>query len=68
MKLKDVTLAPNNKMRLTNVIYQANLNIQNDLSFFVYQLNNPRTFPGIIYQNRKIGGNCLIFSNGRNKL
>ena len=26
---------------------------------------NPRIFPGLIYQNRKIDRNCLIFSNGK---
>ena len=56
-------------MRLTNVVYQANLNVQIDLNCLVHQLNNvrynPRTFSGLIYQNRKIGGNCLIFSNGK---
>ena len=52
-------------MRLTNVVYQANLNVQIYLNCLVHQLNNynPRTFSGLIYQNRKIGGNCLIFSN-----
>lgn len=57
------------KMRLTNVVFQANLNVKFNLDVLVHQLNNvrydPRTFPGIIYQNRKIGGNCLIFSNGK---
>ena len=56
-------------MRLTNVVYQANLIVQIDLKCLVHQLNNvrynPRTFSGLIYQNRKIGGNCLIFSNGK---
>ena len=56
-------------MRLTNVVYQANLNVQIDLNCLVHQLNNvrynPRIFPGLIYQNRKIGGNCVIFSNGK---
>lgn len=56
-------------MRLTNVVYQANLNVTFNLNNLVYQLNNvrydPMNFPGIIYQNRKIGGNCLIFSNGK---
>ena len=56
-------------MRLTNVVYQANLNVQIDLKCLVHQLNNvrynPHTFSGLIYQNRKIGGNCLIFSNGK---
>lgn len=57
------------KMRLTNVVFQANFNVKFNLDVLVHQLNNvrydPRTFPGIIYQNRKIGGNCLIFSNGK---
>ena len=69
MTLKVVTRTLNNKMRLTNVVYQANLNVKIDLSCLVHQLNNvrynPRIFPGLIYQNRKIGGNCLIFSNGK---
>ena len=69
MTLKVVTRTHNNKMRLTNVVYQANLNVKIDLSCLVHQFNNvrynPRIFPGLIYQNRKIGGNCLIFSNGK---
>ena len=69
MTLKVVNRTNNNKMRLTNVVYQANLNVKIDLSCLVHQLHNvrynPRIFPGLIYQNRKIGGNCLIFSNGK---
>lgn len=26
---------------------------------------DPLKFPGVIFQHRKIGGNCLIFSNGK---
>lgn len=56
-------------MRLTNVVYQGEMNCVLNLNFLTQQLinvrYNPRSFPGVIYQNRKIGGNCLIFSNGK---
>lgn len=56
-------------MRLTNVVYQGEMNCVLNLNFLTQQLINvrysPRSFPGVIYQNRKIGGNCLIFSNGK---
>ena len=38
MTLKVVTRTHNNKMRLTNVVYQANLNVKIDLSCLVHQL------------------------------
>ena len=56
-------------MKLTNVVYQGDMNCEINLKDLTQNLTNirydPRTFPGVIYQNRKIGGNCLIFSNGK---
>ena len=52
-------------MKLTNVVYQGEMNCEINLKDLTQNLTNirydPRTFPGVIYQNRKIGGNCLIF-------
>lgn len=56
-------------MRLTNVVYQGEMNCVLNLNFLTQQLinvrYNPMSFPGVIYQNRKIGENCLIFSIGK---
>lgn len=53
------------KMKLTNVVYQGEMNCSLNLNLLAQQLinvrYNPSSFPGVIYQNRKIGGNCLIF-------
>ena len=55
-------------MHLTNVICSANLGCTIHLREACYQLTNtrydPAHFPGLIWQHRKIGGNCLVFSNG----
>lgn len=41
---------------------------QIDLKALCYRLTNvryhPKRFPGLIWQHRKIGGNCILFSNG----
>lgn len=56
-------------MRLTNVVYQGEMNCVINLKQLTTQLVNvrydPLKFPGVIFQHRKIGGNCLIFSNGK---
>lgn len=57
-----------NKMKVTNVVYSAHLGCSIDLSQLCYRISNvrydPRKFPGLIWQHRRIGGNCLVFSNG----
>ena len=56
-------------MQLTNVVVQANLGCAFDLRDITLKLNNarfnPRSFSALIWQHRKIGGNCLLFSNGK---
>lgn len=56
-------------MRLTNVVYQGEMNCVINLKQLTTQLVNvrydPLKFPGFFFQHRKIGGNCLIFSNGK---
>ncbi len=56
-------------MRITNVVYMADLKCQFDLTDLTGRLTNvryqPSRFPGIVWQDRHIGGNCLIFSNGK---
>ena len=56
-------------MRLTNVVVHANLGCSFSLRDLANQLTNvrydPRKFSALIWQHRKIGGNCLLFSNGK---
>ena len=55
-------------MKITNVVFSAQLCCPIDLMELCQRLWNaryePRTFPGLIWQHRTIGGNCLVFSNG----
>lgn len=56
-------------MRLTNVVVQGDLGCNIDLRELTYKLGDvrydPRKFPAVIWQHRKIGGNALVFSNGK---
>lgn len=56
-------------MRLTNVVVQGDLGFNICLRELTYKLANvryvPRKFPAVIWQHRKIGGNALVFSNGK---
>jgi TATA-box binding protein (TBP) (component of TFIID and TFIIIB) len=56
-------------MRLTNVVVQADLGCTLDLSVLAYRLTNtrydPKVFSGVVWQHRKTGENCLMFSNGK---
>lgn len=55
-------------MKITNVVYSAHLRCPIDLRDLCQRLSNvrygPKTFPGLIWQHKVIGGNCLVFSNG----
>lgn len=55
-------------MIITNVVCSANLGCSINLRHLCYRIANarfdPRTFPGLIWQHKTIGGNCLVFSNG----
>ena len=55
-------------MKITNVVYSAHLGCPVDLSRMCGLLWNTRydpiMFPGLIWQHRTIGGNCLVFANG----
>ncbi|XP_045215099.2 uncharacterized protein LOC123565296 [Mercenaria mercenaria] len=55
-------------MIITNVVFSAHLDCAIDLRRLCYRISNarydPRTFPGLIWQHKTIGGNCLVFSNG----
>ena len=54
-------------MIITIAVYSAQLNYPIDLRQLCYEITNarydPARFPGL-WQHRKIGGNCLVFSNG----
>lgn len=56
-------------MYMTNVVYVADLKCQFNLSKLTKQLTDvrydPKRFPGLIWQHKRIGGNCLLFSNGK---
>jgi transcription initiation factor TFIID TATA-box-binding protein len=56
-------------MRLTNVVCTADLGCSIDLRELTLQIANarydPSKFSGLIWQHRRIGGNCLLFSNGK---
>lgn len=55
-------------MIITNIVYTGNVGCPIDLRQLCYRLANarydPGRFPGLIWQHRTIGGNCLVFSNG----
>ena len=55
-------------MYITNTVFSANVGCAIDLRKLCYRLVNvrydPSRFPGLIWQHKDIGGNCLIFSNG----
>ena len=55
-------------MTITNIVYTANVGCSLDLRKLCYRLSNtrydPRRFPGLIWQHKRIGGNCLVFANG----
>ena len=55
-------------MKITNVVYSAHIGCSMDLAGLCQRLWNcrydPRTFPGLIWQHRLIGGNCLVFASG----
>ena len=55
-------------MIVTNSVYSARIGCDIGLRRLCHQLvnvrYNPRRFPGLIWQHRSIGGNCLVFSNG----
>ena len=56
-------------MKLTNVVVQGELGCMFDLRDLTLIITNarynPRSFSALIWQHRKIGGNCLLFSNGQ---
>ena len=56
-------------MKITNVVHTAELCCHIDLGELCRSLWNarydPKTFPGLIWQHRVIGGNCLVFPNGK---
>ena len=55
-------------MKISNVVYSAHIGCSMDLAGLCQRLWNcrydPRIFPGLIWQHRLIGGNCLVFASG----
>ena len=55
-------------MKITNVVYSGHVGCPMDLTTLCQRLWNarydPKTLPGLIWQHRMIGGNCLVFVNG----
>jgi len=56
-------------MRVTNVVVQGDLGCSVDLRDLNLRLTNvrydPRSFSALIWQHKKIKGNCLLFSTGK---
>lgn len=56
-------------MRVTNVVLQAEWQIQLNLKVLSSQLRgaryNPKKFSGLIWKDKEIGGCCLVFNNGK---
>ena len=56
-------------MRITNVVVQGDLGCRIDLKELALKLSKvryqPQRLSGIVWQHRKIGGNCLGFSSGK---
>lgn len=56
-------------VRITNVVCKADLGVDIDLRYVAMNVRdvryNPGTFNGLIWQNRTIGGTCLLFRNGK---
>jgi len=56
-------------VQVTNVVVQADLHVAIDLASLANSTLNvrydPKLFSGAIWQHRKIGGNCLVFRNGK---
>ena len=67
-KTLTIPVATHSTMKITNVVCSAHLNCTVDLISLCQRLRNrryePRSFPGLIWQHRNIGGNCLVFANG----
>ena len=57
------------KMRITNVVVQGDLGCCIDLKELVLKLSKvryqPQPLSGIVWQHRKIGGNCIVLSSGK---
>lgn len=56
-------------LTITNVVVQAQLNVNIDLHKLAYSLNNvkynPKRFSAMIWHHKRIGGSCLLFKNGQ---
>ncbi|MES9971551.1 MAG: hypothetical protein ABW092_16080 [Candidatus Thiodiazotropha sp.] len=56
-------------MRLTNIVYSANIRCTIDLQMLCQRVENaryhPQRFPALIWKDSHFGGNCLVFSNGK---
>ena len=55
-------------MQLTNVVVQGNLgcviNLEKLTRTFINVRYDPSRFSGLVWQHRRIGGNCLVFASG----
>jgi len=58
-----------NMLQVTNVVVQAALHVTINLNHLANSSRDirydPTIFSGVIWQHRKIGGNCLVFRNGK---
>ena len=56
-------------VQVTNVVVQTDLQVTIDLTYLTNNTKDirydPKLFSAAIWQHRKIGGNCLVFRNGK---
>lgn len=56
-------------VHITNVVVQADLQVKIDLTYLTNHSRDvqydPARFTGVIWRHKKIGGSCLVFSNGK---
>ena len=56
-------------VQITNVVVQTDLQVTIDLRYLVNNTRDirydPKIFSGAIWHNRRIGGSCLVFHNGK---
>ena len=56
-------------IKITNVVVQSRISISINLHEFIYKIRDgkfmPPRFSGLIWNHKKIGGCCLLFSNGK---
>ena len=57
------------KINITNIVVQSHFNVPLNLHQLVYKLRDavykPHKFSAIIWHDKRVGGSCLLFNNGK---